>query len=338
MPRPPARFRITNVAKSVSHDELLEALTMQLALDDVRLVPHSLKLDVSTGGEMQVAEIELPHDEADLVRGPMRQPKVFIEALGITMVILFEELRESEVRNVREPEVRNDDSLDSSLKPLNLGSSPGLAPSGALLPPLAARSSQRPPARGSSNVSEDEESSSSGSVVDAGRPSYQLSRNDPEPERPGDFPDPEPRGPNRHLGAASAPKPNSFAGREGASLMPRYDGRGTASSHQSMEDDRYQQREGEASGFHRSLEARRPGAGEARGAPPPPCAPSPVGRTSPRSGEQSGRASHGPEALDKSFESGPEMAYCTRFLAEPTGELNGEPKLLRACTSPCSLQ
>lgn len=88
------RFRVTNIAAGVTGSALLEALTSQLALDDVALVWGSLK-KVEDG--TQEAEFDLPNEEAELLRGPMSQAKVHI---GGPMIVRFSELFEEDVASV----------------------------------------------------------------------------------------------------------------------------------------------------------------------------------------------------------------------------------------------
>lgn len=82
------RFRVTNIALGVGYNELLDALSNQLALDDVVLHGDTLKSD----GLTQEAEFELPNLEADLVRGPMRNSRIRFDSTS--MVLRFEELSE----------------------------------------------------------------------------------------------------------------------------------------------------------------------------------------------------------------------------------------------------
>jgi len=93
MPLGSVRFRVTNIDEEVTCLELQEALTSQLALDNVQLDAGSLS---RTGDGKQEAEMELSHEEAAFVRGPMREAKVFI---GRTMVLHFEELTKDRGRS-----------------------------------------------------------------------------------------------------------------------------------------------------------------------------------------------------------------------------------------------
>merc|ERR1719210_2184697 len=88
-----ARFRISNILPDVTHAELLDSLSRQLALDDVVLNDRALR--PAGDGEMQEAEFELPNDEADIIRGAMKESKVFIDRLGRTMVLRFTEIASS---------------------------------------------------------------------------------------------------------------------------------------------------------------------------------------------------------------------------------------------------
>lgn len=81
-----ARFRVTGFGPNVSASELQAALSTQLALDDVVLDVRSLK---KRSDGICEAVFELPNVEADMVRGPMKQAKVFI---GATMVLNFKEV------------------------------------------------------------------------------------------------------------------------------------------------------------------------------------------------------------------------------------------------------
>jgi len=90
MPRV-ARFRLTNINLDVTAQEIIEALGGQLALDDVVLDEKSLRKNGADGFNTLEAEFELPDDEADLVRGPMRDSKVFIRR---TIVLHFEEIKD----------------------------------------------------------------------------------------------------------------------------------------------------------------------------------------------------------------------------------------------------
>mmetsp|Transcript_109871 Transcript_109871/g.309880 ORF Transcript_109871/g.309880 Transcript_109871/m.309880 type:complete len:275 (-) Transcript_109871:206-1030(-) len=81
------RFRVSNVGLDVTVEQLLEALTVQLALEGVSLDAGSL---VKSGeGQSQEAEIALPEDEAEVLRGPMSEAKIYV---GRTMAISFKEV------------------------------------------------------------------------------------------------------------------------------------------------------------------------------------------------------------------------------------------------------
>mmetsp|Transcript_59706 Transcript_59706/g.129326 ORF Transcript_59706/g.129326 Transcript_59706/m.129326 type:complete len:214 (+) Transcript_59706:15-656(+) len=85
-----AKFKVWNIGRDVTAEELSEALSTQLALEDVNLDMSSLKLSVD--GRTQEAEFQLPDEEADLVRGPMSEAKVFIERISSTVVLKFSEI------------------------------------------------------------------------------------------------------------------------------------------------------------------------------------------------------------------------------------------------------
>mmetsp|Transcript_126407 Transcript_126407/g.369342 ORF Transcript_126407/g.369342 Transcript_126407/m.369342 type:complete len:316 (+) Transcript_126407:106-1053(+) len=315
MPPRSVRFRITNIANGVSYDELLEALSTQIALDDVRLLRHTFKLDPHADGKTQVAEMELPSDEAELIRGAMQQAKVFVQRLGITTVIHFSELQEPEDRCSELPAPSN--------KAHDLASAPpGVTSSGALLPPLVARDSHRPVARaGSSGALDDDDDSDVNSQ--GSRPSRRRS----PPESPG----PAPRAPGPSRGAPAmeleraVPRHGSAAGRQGHSHLPQH--RDAVAAAPGERDDAPWPARGETSARG---SGERQAAGSRDQAPPRP----------PFDGRAHSRQPIGGSPVDdcgeleQTLDRGPEMAYCTRFLDAP----NGDPKLLRACTAPCALQ
>mmetsp|Transcript_29728 Transcript_29728/g.81408 ORF Transcript_29728/g.81408 Transcript_29728/m.81408 type:complete len:209 (+) Transcript_29728:112-738(+) len=81
-----SRFRLEHPGTDVNEHELLEALTEQLNLDDVKLVAGSIQ-EVPDG--VQVAEVELPDEEAEILRGPYREAKIYIRR---TIIVRFTEL------------------------------------------------------------------------------------------------------------------------------------------------------------------------------------------------------------------------------------------------------
>eukprot|EP00928_Gymnodinium_smaydae_P021270 TRINITY_DN18281_c0_g1_i1.p1 TRINITY_DN18281_c0_g1~~TRINITY_DN18281_c0_g1_i1.p1 ORF type:complete len:177 (-),score=35.76 TRINITY_DN18281_c0_g1_i1:57-587(-) len=80
-----ARFHVSNISPDVNEPELYEALTDQLGLEDVTLLDASL---ADAGDGTQIAEVELPDAEADLLRGPYREAKVYIRR---TLILRFAE-------------------------------------------------------------------------------------------------------------------------------------------------------------------------------------------------------------------------------------------------------
>eukprot|EP00928_Gymnodinium_smaydae_P044852 TRINITY_DN29939_c0_g1_i1.p1 TRINITY_DN29939_c0_g1~~TRINITY_DN29939_c0_g1_i1.p1 ORF type:complete len:192 (+),score=48.32 TRINITY_DN29939_c0_g1_i1:146-721(+) len=88
---PAARFRISGIASDVTFQELQKALESDLCLEGVALVPNSLRPAASADSgdaATQEAELELPHDEADLLRGPMKEAKIRLRS---TMLLRFDE-------------------------------------------------------------------------------------------------------------------------------------------------------------------------------------------------------------------------------------------------------
>mmetsp|Transcript_4591 Transcript_4591/g.9387 ORF Transcript_4591/g.9387 Transcript_4591/m.9387 type:complete len:330 (+) Transcript_4591:53-1042(+) len=329
MPPRSVRFRITNIANGVSYDELLEALSTQIALDDVCLLRHTFKPDSHADGETQVAEMELPSDEAELLRGAMQQAKVFVQRLGITTVIHFSELQEPEGRCSELP-AASSKAHDSASAP------PGVTSSGALLPPFIARDSHRPAARAASSGALDDDSSSQGS---------QPSRRPPESRSPPESPGPAPRAPDPRRGAPAMELERavpSADGGQGYSHLPQRRGaagaRG-APAHGERDDAPWPAR-GETSA--RGSGERQPTGSRDEAPPRLPLdgrqldnhSRQPFGAQDRTPGVQGGSPVDDCGELEQTMDRGPEMAYCTRFLDAP----NGDPKLLRACTAPCALQ
>mmetsp|Transcript_112532 Transcript_112532/g.195309 ORF Transcript_112532/g.195309 Transcript_112532/m.195309 type:complete len:288 (+) Transcript_112532:50-913(+) len=87
MPSEIARFRVSNLGPQVTCEDLQTALERQLGLSSVRVLPGSLRPE-GFGG-MQEAQFDLPSSDAALLRGPMREARVYI---GETLKIRFEEL------------------------------------------------------------------------------------------------------------------------------------------------------------------------------------------------------------------------------------------------------
>lgn len=90
MPPSLARFLVSGIPRGVTAAELEEALQDQLYLDGVELERGTLRRD--DGGEGQEAEFEIPDEEADLVRGPMKESKVFFERFGTSTVLRFNQI------------------------------------------------------------------------------------------------------------------------------------------------------------------------------------------------------------------------------------------------------
>lgn len=84
------RFRIKDLDEKVGYDELLEALTEQVAIDDAKIDEKSLR---PNGDGTLMVEFEVSNAEATLLRGPMKQAKIFIASLRRSMMIGFEEVK-----------------------------------------------------------------------------------------------------------------------------------------------------------------------------------------------------------------------------------------------------
>eukprot|EP00927_Polykrikos_kofoidii_P027092 TRINITY_DN23966_c0_g1_i1.p1 TRINITY_DN23966_c0_g1~~TRINITY_DN23966_c0_g1_i1.p1 ORF type:complete len:180 (-),score=28.43 TRINITY_DN23966_c0_g1_i1:439-978(-) len=107
-----ARFRVTNIGPKVTAEELQEALTETLCLDDVTMEEDSLRKSAIG----QEAEIELPDEEGDLLRGPMARRKVRI---GQPMTLHFEEIGKRQNPNAPKsplPMPRSANSLQTVVK------------------------------------------------------------------------------------------------------------------------------------------------------------------------------------------------------------------------------
>lgn len=78
---PLVRFRVVGFDEHTTAPEVYDALSKQLALEDVRVDQGSFQ-SVGGRGETKQCEFELPDEEADLLRGPYAQCKVGIR--GIT--------------------------------------------------------------------------------------------------------------------------------------------------------------------------------------------------------------------------------------------------------------
>eukprot|EP00931_Biecheleriopsis_adriatica_P105398 TRINITY_DN79958_c0_g1_i1.p1 TRINITY_DN79958_c0_g1~~TRINITY_DN79958_c0_g1_i1.p1 ORF type:complete len:150 (-),score=25.85 TRINITY_DN79958_c0_g1_i1:22-471(-) len=75
---PNVRFCVTGVPADLNEAELQHALVEQLGLDDIVLHRDSLKEDPAGDNESMRAEFELPDEEADLLRGPYQEAKVYV--------------------------------------------------------------------------------------------------------------------------------------------------------------------------------------------------------------------------------------------------------------------
>lgn len=364
MPPSLVRFEITNIAKNVSYDELLEALTKQLALDDVDLITDSLKPDGNaTGGDTQAAELAIPDDEADLLRGPMQEAKVFVESLGITTIIRFREVSGKETAAPRG--CRDGDRSSSTDAPgVDCRARPSATCPGALAPPPAAR---RP---APSAASHDEQKSWNAGAYERRFPRCSEDPDAKDHEREASRGSltssasgvPERGGPRDALGAARPPEagpplrsllagggapalPGPRPPCEGAALLRPSLGQSAWSTdpHEhhprgyrfdpDAKDCQLQVDRGSLLSSASSLQERS-GAHGATGTPEQRAAPAPL-RPLRASRETPREAASQSVPEEKIFEqSAPDMAYCTRFLTEP----NGEPKALRACAAPCVLQ
>lgn len=82
LPRSPkpsrARFRIRNIPANVKWEELEEALEEQLVLEDIKMKEPPLELGANG---LYETEVELPDEEGDLLRGPLKQAKVHIREI-----------------------------------------------------------------------------------------------------------------------------------------------------------------------------------------------------------------------------------------------------------------
>lgn len=116
MPPRPVRFRIENIAKGVTYEDLTDALANQLYIDGVVLFRHTLQSDRRPGAieGTQSIELELPSEEAAIVRGAMKEVKVHIDGVG-TQALHFVEIREEQGWQ-RGSEQHNDRLIASSVR------------------------------------------------------------------------------------------------------------------------------------------------------------------------------------------------------------------------------
>lgn len=133
------RFRIKGLHEKVSHHELLEALTENAAIEDVKIDKRSMR---PNGDGTQSCEFEVPPDEASMLRGPMREAKFFLDSIRTTVVITFEEVGAGGGSSGSQSRVPPQTASASSGGGRHQESAPSASGSrtpGALAPPAAAQ-------------------------------------------------------------------------------------------------------------------------------------------------------------------------------------------------------
>eukprot|EP00929_Paragymnodinium_shiwhaense_P101485 TRINITY_DN64607_c0_g1_i1.p2 TRINITY_DN64607_c0_g1~~TRINITY_DN64607_c0_g1_i1.p2 ORF type:complete len:195 (-),score=49.56 TRINITY_DN64607_c0_g1_i1:159-743(-) len=83
------RFRISNIPDDLSYEELHEAFEDQLHLEEFSFERRSLCADAfQTGGNLLAGEVVVSEEEADILRGPYKDAKIFVRR---TIILRFEE-------------------------------------------------------------------------------------------------------------------------------------------------------------------------------------------------------------------------------------------------------
>mmetsp|Transcript_103248 Transcript_103248/g.181994 ORF Transcript_103248/g.181994 Transcript_103248/m.181994 type:complete len:216 (+) Transcript_103248:2-649(+) len=90
----------------MTYEELVDALSDQLALEGFRIDKETLDFEVP-----QVFELELPDDEADILRGPFSDAKVVVERQ--TIVLRFKEMRKGE-QSIKDARAATEESSGDS--------------------------------------------------------------------------------------------------------------------------------------------------------------------------------------------------------------------------------